>query len=227
MKISGIVLAQAGLALAKAGSHFFLRATFRRMLATNFVTNIPTSPIISPIFYPILYENHSKTDVHFNHDHESPEIALLEKWNNLAQKFFRMHEADLRPKFYENWAGKGGRFQREIKKLERNFSRKCSNKDTHPRQSIHKDNYDDFDADDFESRKRRSAGQLRVAHNPGHRMRHIVRNVEKWTEEYLTGCSNQKPVIARWRKFVDRWEREIAKNPIFQEEFKKEEKYLR
>ena len=58
-------------------------------------------------------------------------------------------------------------------------------------------------------------------------MRHIVRNVEKWTEEYLTGCSNQKPVIARWRKFVDRWEREIAKNPIFQEEFKKEEKYLR
>ena len=138
-----------------------------------------------------------------------------------------MHEADLRPKFYQNWAGKGGRFQREIKKLERNFSRKCSNKDTHPRQSIHNDNDDDFDADDFESRKRRSAGQLRVAHNPGHRMRHIVRNVEKWTEDYLTRCSNQERVIARWQKFVARWEREIAKNPIFQEEFKKEEKYLR
>ena len=58
-------------------------------------------------------------------------------------------------------------------------------------------------------------------------MRHIVRNIEKWTEEYLTGCSNQKKVINRWQKFVKRWEEEIALNPIFQKEFEDEEKYLR
>ena len=58
-------------------------------------------------------------------------------------------------------------------------------------------------------------------------MRHIVRNVEKWTEEYLTGCSNQVTVISRWRRFVDRWESEMLKNPIFQQEFEKEAKYLK
>jgi hypothetical protein len=58
-------------------------------------------------------------------------------------------------------------------------------------------------------------------------MRHIVRNVEKWTKEYLTGCPNQDKVIHRWQKFVAKWESELKKNPVFQEDFKKEEKYLR
>ena len=85
-----------------------------------------------------------------------------------------------------------------------------------------KDSEDDFEASS-ENRDRRSEDNLRVAHNPGRRMEHIVRNVEKWTEVYLTGCSNQKRVIDRWRKFVLRWETEIAKNPFFQQEYDKEE----
>ena len=188
---------------------------------------------MSPTF---LFENCSKTDVHFNHDHEFPEIAHLEKWNDLAKKFFRQHQEDLRPSFYRVWAGTDGRFQREIKKLEQNFNRKCSNKNSLPRRI--KNEKEIIDSDEKISkeknsnekngvRERRSRGQLRVAHNPGHRMRHIVRNIEKWTEEYLTGCSNQKKVINRWQKFVKRWEEEIALNPIFQKEFEDEENYLR
>ena len=171
----------------------------------------------------------AKTDVHFNHDHSMPEVAQLEKWNALAQKFFRMHQEDLRASFHRRWAvtrhGKyNGRFEKEIKKLEQNFMRKCAGTYQTPRQS-------NPDADDNDStevtRNRRSGDQLRVANNPGHRMRHIVHNVKKWTEEYLTGCSNQEKVMARWQKFDQVWEAEIAKSPAFQEEFKKEEKYLR
>jgi len=171
----------------------------------------------------------AKTDVHFNHNHEhGPEIAHLEKWNALARKFFRMHEADLRPRFFQNWAGTDGtdgRFQREINKLEKAFKRKCSRKDLIPRQSIGDHFVTDGETTPDE-RKRRADGQLRVANNPGHRMRHILRNVEKWAEDFLH-CSNQKKVTSRWQRFMSKWESEIAKNPIFQEEFKKEERYLR
>ena len=151
-----------------------------------------------------------------------------------------MHEADLRPQFYRRWAGQNGRFQREIRKLEKNFLRKCSNKNSIPRRYKRPQakadqvsrrsigSYHELIAElSPKNRDRRSEGQLRVAHNPGHRMRHIVRNVEKWTEEYLTGCSNQVTVISRWRRFVDRWESEMLKNPIFQQEFEKEAKYLK
>merc|ERR1712156_634817 len=73
----------------------------------------------------------AKTDVHFNHDHDIPEVAQLEKWNGLAQKFFRHHGADLRKPFLARWGGgKKGRFEREIKKLEQAYARKCSEKDT-------------------------------------------------------------------------------------------------
>merc|ERR1711990_909148 len=58
-------------------------------------------------------------------------------------------------------------------------------------------------------------------------MRHIIRNIEKWTEEYLTGCSNKKKVVERRLRFVERWEHEISKNPIFIEEFEEEERYLK
>lgn len=182
------------------------------------------------------FENSYQTDVHFNYDHESPEVAILEMWNDLAQKFFRMHQADLRPRFHQKWAGtdsQKGRFEKEIKKLEKNFNRKCSSKnlittplksDKVSRRSV--DSYDEF-AREFFPRAQRSAGQPSFDNNPGHRMRHIVRNVEKWTEDYLTGCSNQKIVIARWKRFTARWENEMAKNPIFAEEFKKEEAYLK
>ena len=161
--------------------------------------------------------------MHFNHDHEYLEIAQLEKWDALAQKFFRAHKDDLRFAFVQRWAGQKGRFKKEMKKLGQNFLRNCSNKNTIPRPIVNsKDSEDDFEASS-ENRDRRSEDNLRVAHNPGRRMKHIVRNVEKWTEVYLTGCSNQKGVTDRWRKFVLRWETEIAKNPIFQQEYEKEE----
>ena len=152
----------------------------------------------------------------------------MEKWNDLAQKFFRLHESDLRLLFYRRWSGKNGRFQREIKKLGKSYVRKCASKNLLPRRS--RFTIDDADVDGRKNnfdRERRSRGQLRVAHNPGHRMRHIVHNVQKWTEEYLTGCSNQNKVVNRWQRFVARWEHEIAKNPIFIQEFEKEERYLR
>ena len=181
----------------------------------------------------------AKTDVHFNHNHDMPEVAQLEKWNALAQKFFRMHQEDLRASFHRRWAvtrhGKyNGRFEKEIKKLEQNFMRKCAGTYQTPRRydqgpvETYIDEVYDADTDSTGvTRKRRSGGQLRVANNPGHRMKHIVHNVQKWTEQYLTGCSNQGKVLKRWQKFTKKWEAEIDKSPAFQEEFKKEEKYLR
>ena len=141
-----------------------------------------------------------------------------------------MHRDDLRPRFHREWSGSGGRFQREIRKLEQNFSRKCSNKNSVARpSSFYRANPDveGQKTNSSEVRERRSSGQLRVAHNPGHRMRHIIHNVKYWTEEYLTGCKNQGKVIARWQRFVDRWDDVIAKNPILVEEFETEERYLR
>ena len=141
-----------------------------------------------------------------------------------------MHRDDLRPRFHREWSGSGGRFQREIRKLEQNFSKKCSKKNSVARPSSFYQANPDVDGEKINSpevRERRSSGQLRVAHNPGRRMRHIIHNVKYWTEEYLTGCKNQGKVIARWQRFVDRWEHVISKNPIFSEEFKTEERYLR
>ena len=159
-------------------------------------------------------------------------MAQLDKWNDLANKFFRIHKDDLRPRFHRRWAGNSGtngRFQHEIGKLKKSFDRKCSNKDSVPRRTKAKSSADsDEKKNNFsEDRERRSHGQLRVAHNPGHRMKHIVRNVEKWTEIYLTGCLNQNKIVNRWRRFAAKWEREISKNPIFSEEFEEEERYLR
>ena len=128
----------------------------------------------------------------------------MEKWNDLAQKFFRIHQSDLRPAFYKRWGGSDGRFRREIKKLEKNYSRNCSKKNLIPRRSSFVTDESDFESEEnsTDARERRSRGQLRVAHNPGHRMRHIIRNIEKWTETYLTGCSNQGKVIKRWLRVV-------------------------
>ena len=145
-----------------------------------------------------------------------------------------MHQNDLRPLFYRRWGGTNGRFQREIKKLEKSYNRKCASKNLIPRRSSFQDQAKS-DADDVDGRKknssndreRRSRGQLRVAHNPGHRMRHIIRNVEKWTEEYLTGCRNSERIVDRWIRFVRRWENEMNKNPTFVKEFEDEERYLR
>ena len=81
------------------------------------------------------FENRSKTDVHYNHNHDTPELAHLEKWNDLAQKFFRMHQRDLRPPFFKRWGGINGRFRREIEKLETNYKRKCSGKNLVSRRS--------------------------------------------------------------------------------------------
>ena len=80
-----------------------------------------------------------------------------------------------------------------------------------------------------EARERRSHGhgEVRVANNPAHQARHIIKNLEKWTELYLAGCRNRDKIVRRWGKFVLRWMQEIAKNPIFVEEFAKEETYLR
>ena len=80
-----------------------------------------------------------------------------------------------------------------------------------------------------EARERRSNGhdEVRVANNPAHQARHIIKNLEKWTELYLGGCRNRDKIVRRWGKFVLRWMQEIAKNPIFVEEFAKEERYLR
>ena len=108
--------------------------------------------------------------------------------------------------------------------------RKCSSKNLIPRRSSYSTDNSNSDAEEENSsevRDRRSSGQLRVAHNPGHRIRHIIRNIEKWTEEYLTGCPKQQKVVNRWLRFVAKWEQEISKNPIFIEEFEKEERYLR
>ena len=188
----------------------------------------------------------AKTDVHFNHDHkDGPEIAQLEKWNALAQKFFRMHQEELSSRFYRKWAVKPfvtphgkfiGRFEKEIGKLERNFIRctkaesmngglvaqKHHDKRKVPRQGQSYTNDPDVDENDVVNNSTDVFDD-----NSNHRMRHIVHNVKKWTEENLKGCRNQEIAINRWQKFIGFWELEIRENPIFQEVSKNEERYLR
>ena len=144
-------------------------------------------------------------------------MAQLEKWNALAQKWFNNHGDDLRKKFRTRWSGSNGRFQREIKKLEKSFSRKCSIKNSTPKLIT------DADEADIEvqtnpsnsSKKRRSDDDLPIVHNSGIRLLHIVHNIEHWIEAYLVKCPNTRKIVRRWGVFVDKWEREIQKNPIF------------
>ena len=146
-----------------------------------------------------------------------------------------MHEKDIRPFFHRKWAStneKKGKFEREIGKLEQNFYRKCSDKNyfslEHLREKNKTNKEKQSSNDEFLGhREKRSGGELKSPNNPGHRMRHIVRNVEQWTAEHLEGCSNQKKVIQRWQKFAGKWEGEISRNPIFQEQFKIEKDFSR
>ena len=192
--------------------------------------------MILPIkmIWTICILNHCKTDVHFNHDHDFHEVAQLEKWNDLAQKWFRHHGDDLRSKFSKRWSGLDGRFQKEIKKLERSFARKCSAKNLN-HQLIKDAAILDANGDENASnstKKRRSDEDLEIFHNSGDRILHIIHNVEYWIETYLSACPQSERIVRRWGGsngeggFVGKWEREIAKNPIFQEELEEEERFL-
>ena len=172
-------------------------------------------------------------------------MAQLEKWNALARKWFKNHGHDLREQFRERWSGSEdskGRFQKEIEKLEKSFDRKCSTK-----KSIHKwmkDGADHTNGADLEvqtidqqpsnstnasdsSKKRRSDDDLTIVHNSGTRMLHIVHNVQHWIEVYLKNCRNTNTIVQRWRRFINRWDHEISKNPVFQEELEQDERFLR
>jgi len=151
----------------------------------------------------------SKTDVHFNHDHPSSELAKLEKWNMLAHKFDRLHAEDFRPKFYQKWFGKNGRLDRENWKLEDAFARKCSLKHLDPNVTVEKEKT---------KRKRRSTGVDRH-HNPGARIMHILNNMSKWAETYLQKCRNSDNVLRRYDRFMAKFEQQLMKNPNFQKEF--------
>ena len=158
----------------------------------------------------------SKTDVHFNHDHPSSELAQLEKWNALAHKFFQNHAEDFLPKFNQKWFGKNGndgRLNREVTKLYKAYDRKCTAKHLDPNVSI-------LSEDELSERKRRSSeeGEHRH-HNPGHRIMHIVSNMSKWADVYLSKCSNQAKIVDRYHRFMARFESELMKNPKFQKEF--------
>ena len=178
------------------------------------------------IWHNMLFLNHCKTDVNFNHDHDFHEVAQLEKWNALAEKWFKHHGDDLRSKFSRRWSGPGGRFQKEIKKLEKSFYRKCSTK------NLNNQLIQDATEDSNSAKKRRSDEDLEVLHNSGDRILHIIHNVEYWIESYLRTCPNTDRIVRRWGGsngeggFVGKWEREIAKNPIFQEELEEEERFL-
>ena len=167
-------------------------------------------------------------------------MAQLEKWNALAQKWFQNHGDDLREKFRTRWSGSNGRFQKEIKKLEKSFSRKCSTKNSTPKWMKDADEADlevqTVDQQPSNStnpsnstKKRRSDDDLTIVHNSGVRILHIVHNIEHWIEAYLKKCPDRsfKKIVQRWKVFVEKWEREIAKNPIFQEEIEEDERLLR
>ena len=167
-------------------------------------------------------------------------MAQLEKWNALAKKWFKNHGDDLRKKFRTKWSGSDGRFQKEIKKLERSFNRKCSTKKSTPKwmkngadhlneadlQTLDEQVTNSTDASDT-SKKRRSDDDLTIVHNSGARMLHIVNNIEHWIEAYLKKCGNTDRIVKRWKRFVAKWKHEIEKNPIFQEEIEEDERFLR
>ena len=141
----------------------------------------------------------------------------------------------------DRWSGPNGRFQREINKLEKSFYRKCSNKTTHTElaDSLETSNEDRTFESVQEStiskstRERRSDENSENFHNAGDRIIHVIRNVEKWVETYMNTCPNTEKIVKRWGGsngsggFVGKWEREIAKNPVFQEEIKEQKRYFR
>ena len=182
----------------------------------------------------------NQSEVHFNHDHDYPEVAQLEKWNALAQKLLRLHQDDFRPSFYRRWSGtykprtRTAKFHQEILKLEKNVRRNCAGTyqtprryDQGPVETYIDEVYDAENDSTGVTRKKRSNNQLQIENNHGRRLKHIVHNVKKWTEKYLTGCSNQEKVVKRWQRFTKKWEAEIDKSPAFQEELRKEERNLR
>ena len=167
-------------------------------------------------------------------------MAQLEKWNALAQKWFKNHGDDLREKFRTKWSGSNGRFQKEIKKLERSFARKCSTKKSVPKwmkngvdhlneadlQTLDEQPSNSTDASDS-SKKRRSDDDLTIVHNSGVRILHIFSNIDHWIEAYLKKCGGTGKIVKRWQRFLTKWKSEIAKNPIFQEEIEEDERSLR
>lgn len=191
-----------------------------------------------------------QTDVQFNHDHEFHQVAELEKWEDLAGKWFRLHGDNLRKSFSKKWKGPNGefspegRFQKEIKKLKKSFDRNCSNKKTfHGRKNEGADglaqqvkflNGTSIDDETFKNtttsnatRERRSSENSEKIHNSGDRIRHVILNIEQWVEETLSNCGNTNKIITRWRNFAKKWERELEKNPIFEQEIEEEKRYFR
>ena len=173
-------------------------------------------------------------------------MAELEKWNDLAGKWFRLHGNNLRLKFLARWSGPDGRFQREIKKLEKSFYRKCSTKKGRPRHVTLEGGSNEVRTNDaveefkisntttISDREKRQSDEISEnIHNSGDRMIHIIRNIEIWVETVLNKCPNSERIVKRWGGsngsggFVGKWEREIAKNPIFQEEIEEEDRYFR
>ena len=88
------------------------------------------------------------------------------------------------------------------------------------------DKIDTNDSDTERNSNQRTRFQLRVANIPGHRMRHIIKNVEKITNNYLKGCPNEQKISRRWQRFVSKWENEISNSPVFRKEFENEKNYL-
>ena len=191
----------------------------------------------------------AKTDVHFNRDHEFHQVAELEKWEALADKWFRLHGDNLRKSFLARWSGPNGewnkgRFQKEINKLKKSFARKCSNKyilhdfneegGDHLAQPVKSLNGTSIDDETFKNtttsdatRERRSSENTKQILNSGDRIRHVVRNIEQWAEATISTCPNTKKIIKRWQKFAAKWERELKTNPIFQEEIEEEKRNFR
>ena len=72
-----------------------------------------------------------------------------------------------------------------------------------------------------------------VFHNAGDRIIHVIRNLEKWVETHLYTCPKTEKIIKRWGGsngsggFVGKWEQEIAKNSIFQEEIAEQKRLIR
>ena len=190
----------------------------------------------------------AKTDVHFNHDHEFHQVAELEKWEALADKWFRFHGDNLRKSFLARWSGPNGewnkgRFQKEMSKLKKSFARKCSNKEilhneengeddsAQPVKSLVGTSIDDETSKNTTNsnatKERRSSENTKQIINSGDRIRHVVRNIEQWAEATLSTCPNTKKIIKRWQTFAAKWERELKTNPIFQEEIEEEKRNFR
>ena len=122
--------------------------------------------------------------------------------------------------------------------MEKSFHRKCSHKAVYPQEPAYGEisNEDQLYEDVQESkissstRKRRSDKNPESLDNSGDRIIHIIRNIEKWVETYIQTCPNSERIVKRWGGsngsggFVGKWERQISKNPIFQEQAEAQKK---